>query len=261
VDEGFLAEFTKWVAGGGDGTGRRQKPPEAAPKALNFYALYMALALAADPQPDTKVRETLTGLRKNVMADQIEDGSWVAWTETRPPLFTTSNTAATALALLALRPTDAGPDKAIRDKAHKWLQTPPADKDAQDLALRLVIAHRFNQPDESTKPLLKQLRAQQNPDGGWSQAKDMTSDAYATGQALFALAEAGVKLADPAVKRGHAFLAKTQQPDGGWPMTSRPCPPSNKGSKSLIPITGAGAAWATLGLVRTTPNLTKSHRP
>ena len=36
------------------------------------------------------------------------------------------------------------------------------------------------------------LIAQQRPDGGWSQIPTLTSDAYATGQALTALAESGV---------------------------------------------------------------------
>jgi hypothetical protein len=33
-------------------------------------------------------------------------------------------------------------------------------------------------------------------------------------------------------------------------MRSRPVKPGGKGSTSLIPITGAGSAWAVLGLVR-----------
>ena len=42
----------------------------------------------------------------------------------------------------------------------------------------------------------------------------------------------------------------SQRDDGSWPMTSRPVKPGGEGSKSLIPITGAGSAWAVLGLVR-----------
>ena len=72
----------------------------------------------------------------------------------------------------------------------------------------------------------------------------------ATGQALYALAHAGIKPNDPVITRAHAFLIKTQRADGSWPMTSRPIHPKGAGSKSLIPITGAGSAWAVLGLVR-----------
>ena len=87
-------------------------------------------------------------------------------------------------------------------------------------------------------------------DGGWSQAKDMASDAWATGQALYALASAGLKADDPAIARGQAFLVKSQREDGSWPMTSRPTKPGGEGAKNLVPIIGAGSAWAVLGLVR-----------
>jgi hypothetical protein len=78
----------------------------------------------------------------------------------------------------------------------------------------------------------------------------MASDAWATGQALYALAHAGAKSDEPVIRRALAFLIKTQRADGSWPMTSRPVKPGGEGSKSLIPITGAGSAWAVLGLVR-----------
>ncbi|MEX0714517.1 MAG: hypothetical protein WD278_19430 [Pirellulales bacterium] len=55
---------------------------------------------------------------------------------------------------------------------------------------------------------------------------------------------------DPSVDRAHAFLIQTQRDDGSWPMTSRPTKPGGEGSKSLIPITGAGSAWAVMGLAR-----------
>ena len=59
-----------------------------------------------------------------------------------------------------------------------------------------------------------------------------------------------MKSDEPAIRRGQAFLIKTQRADGAWPMTSQPVKPGGEGSKSLIPITGAGSAWAVLGLVR-----------
>ena len=61
---------------------------------------------------------------------------------------------------------------------------------------------------------------------------------------------AGMKRDDPVIALVQAFLIRTQRDDGSWPMTSRPVKPGGEGSKSLIPITGAGGAWAVLGLVR-----------
>ena len=78
----------------------------------------------------------------------------------------------------------------------------------------------------------------------------MASDAWATGQALYALAHAEMKSSDPVVARAQSFLVRTQRDDGSWRMTSRPTKPGGKGCKSLIPITCAGTAWAILGLVR-----------
>lgn len=78
----------------------------------------------------------------------------------------------------------------------------------------------------------------------------MASDAWATGQAIYALAHAGFKSDASIIARAHAFLIRTQREDGSWPMTSRPIKPDGKGATSLIPITGGGSAWGVLGLVR-----------
>jgi hypothetical protein len=79
----------------------------------------------------------------------------------------------------------------------------------------------------------------------------MTSDAWATGQALYALANAGINADDDmTIRRGQTFLIKTQAADGSWPMASRPIQPGGGGATSLVPITGAGSAWAVLGLAR-----------
>ena len=95
------------------------------------------------------------------------------------------------------------------------------------------------------------IKKRQNVDGGWSQSREMTSDAWATGQALYALAHERTEPDEPVITRPRAFLIKTQRDDGSWPMTSRPVEPGGtEGCKSLIPITGGGGAWAVLGLVR-----------
>jgi hypothetical protein len=103
---------------------------------------------------------------------------------------------------------------------------------------------------EEWQSLVKRIRERQNPDSGWSQAEGMASDAWATGQALYALGQARVKPDAPVLTRAQGFLIRTQRDDGSWPMASRPVKPGGQGSKCLIPITGARSAWAVLGLVR-----------
>jgi len=262
VDEAVLTEFTNWIAAGGDGKGRVQKPPPAAPKAMNMYAPFMALGLAADRQPSAEVAKTLAGLRNTSRGDQLDNGSWMAWPTTRPPIFDTSDVAMTALATIAQTPVPGGADdadmKAARMKALKWLDAAPIENDLQATALRVISSRRADPKIALSPKLLERILERQKPDGGWAQAKDMASDAHATGQALWALADSGRSADDPAVKRGHAFLVKTQRPDGSWEMTSRPCPPSNKGAGNLQPIGGAGAAWGVMGLVRSSPVIAKT---
>jgi hypothetical protein len=252
VDEPVLAELTKWVAESGDGKFGLERPAEA-PKAASPKAIYFALALGADPKPDEASQKGLKLLLKTVIAEQTENGSWSTWPATRPPIFGNSDESLTALATLAVLPAAAAGDKeakAARDNGVKWLAETKMDDDAQSTALRLVLWTRLARPAEEWEPLPKKIKDRQNADGGWGQTRDMASDAWATGQALYALAHAGIKPDDAAVARGQAFLLKTQREDGSWPMTSRPTAPGGKGSTSLIPITGAGSAWAVLGLVR-----------
>jgi hypothetical protein len=257
VDGAFLDETVAWLIKAGDGAKRVPARPAAVPRAMNYHAPNHALALAASPAPSGEVRAALKVLRNTVRSEQIENGSWLAWPDTRPPIFGASNQVSTAFAALALASGPAAEldaeSKAATDRASAWLRSAGPDDELQASTLRLMLAARCAEPDSVTKPLVDEIRRRQNSDGGWSQIKSMASDAYATGQALYALAGAKMDPADDAIKRGQAFLLKTQRPDGAWPMTSRPCPPSNKGAGNLIPITGAAASWATLGLVRSSP--------
>jgi squalene-hopene/tetraprenyl-beta-curcumene cyclase len=252
VDEPVLAELTKWVAESGDGKFALTRPASA-PNAASPKAVYFALALGADPTPDAVSLAGMNRLLRTVKSEQTGNGSWSAWPETRPPIFGSSDESLTALATLALLPAaTAGDDaaKAAFDKGIKWLTETKTNDDPQSLALRLVLWKKLDRPAEQWQLLGRRIIKRQNPDGGWSQTIDMPSDAWATGQALYALAHAGKSSDEPAISRARAFLIKTQRDDGSWPMTSRPVKPGGEGCKSLIPITGAGTAWAVLGLVR-----------
>jgi hypothetical protein len=224
---------------------------------VNEAPLLLALGLEGG-----NARAAPDGLKKllaSVLSDQGEDGSWKLSYEFRP--IGSSPETLTTLALLALSAPNA-PDmgregKAAREKGLKWLRATNADEEPQAAALRLVLWRRLGLPAAEWEPLVKKLRGAQNADGGWGQTKGARSDAYATGQALYALAEAGAKPGDEAVRKAQWFLAAPQREDGSRAMASRAIMRDGKPPKNLSPITHAGSAWAVMGLVRSSPDLAK----
>jgi squalene cyclase len=83
----------------------------------------------------------------------------------------------------------------------------------------------------------------------------LPSDAYATGQALVALKEAGALMPSEApYKRGAQFLMNTQMEDGSWYVRSRTIPfqPYFDGGFPYGPdqfISAAATNWATMALI------------
>jgi hypothetical protein len=104
---------------------------------------------------------------------------------------------------------------------------------------------------------VRDLLRGQRPDGGWPQLSTLASDAYATGQALVALRQAGgVLVTDPSFKRGAEFLLKTQLEDGSWYVQSRAIP-IQPYFESGFPhgrdqwISAAASNWAVMALAFT----------
>jgi squalene cyclase len=83
----------------------------------------------------------------------------------------------------------------------------------------------------------RSLIALQRSDGGWSQIPTLASDAYATGEAVTALAESGsLAVTDPVYRQGVQFLLNTQLEDGSWYVRSRAVPrPAHFDSQFPIP--------------------------
>jgi len=97
--------------------------------------------------------------------------------------------------------------------------------------------------------------AEQHADGGWSQLDSLPTDAYASGQALYALNQSGeLDVADPAYQKGIAFLLRTQETDGSWHVKTRTFPfvpyiDSGFPHKGDQFISAAGSNWATIALL------------
>jgi hypothetical protein len=159
---------------------------------------------------------------------QRPDGRWRAPSH-RPPM-TSSDFQVTAAALRAIQIYGPKTQRAkyveVVKRATDWLmKARPQTTDARVFQLLGLAWGGVKADNEIIKRGVGELLSMQRADGGWSQLPTLASDAYATGQALVALRQAGgVAASDPAFKRGIEFLLKTQLEDGSWYVRSRAVP-------------------------------------
>jgi hypothetical protein len=154
---------------------------------------------------------------------QRADGRWSDPSH-RPPL-EASDFQATAASVRALR--SYAPqarrgeyELAIR-RGSEWLKSARPISN-EDRAFRLLGLSWAGASADDVREISRDLFAKQRADGGWAQHESLASDAYATGQALVALLEAGVlAVTEEACKRGVAFLLSTQLEDGSWYVRTR----------------------------------------
>jgi hypothetical protein len=149
-------------------------------------------------------------------------------------------------------PAEAADTKARIGTARSWLQSHQPTR-LQEHAFK-VLGLKWSAADRRTiETAARALQALQRQDGGFSQLPTLSSDAYATGIALFALHESGMPAADPVYQRGLKFLLSTQAPDGTWHVKSRSLafqPYFESGYPYARDqwISAAGAAYATLAI-------------
>jgi squalene-hopene/tetraprenyl-beta-curcumene cyclase len=196
-------------------------------------------------------------LRDLIVHWQQADGSWKAAgqlpAQHRPVAETNSVT--TMWTVLALATLDRGQasDDAIK-RALAFLKTVEPGISTESLIGKLLVERRFGQRERADE-LLRELLARQHADGGWSWRKDAAdSDAFATGQALYALTEAQLPTDAAPIERGCSYLVGSQKPDGSWPVSPRAISSAtNEGRLArLTPIYEYwGSAWAIIGLTHT----------
>jgi squalene-hopene/tetraprenyl-beta-curcumene cyclase len=107
-----------------------------------------------------------------------------------------------------------------------------------NFALLGLLASGVTRNEPSAYNLISLLLQRQNADGGFG-LDGKKSDAFATGQTVYALKLAGFSDADPQIARAMNFLTRTQDQSGAW-KTYR----SNQGGAEK-----AETMWAVLGLV------------
>ena len=196
--------------------------------------------------------------RARIVEMQQADGSWKPGGQ----LFSTNRSAAEATQLttmwaaLALSEALDVASKGSVGRARTYLKDAQAGKILEWLAVRLLLARKLEETDVA-ESVARELLARQNPDGGWASLHGAATDAFATGQALYALAGSGERGAADAIARGRKLLIGTQAADGSWTVPpAAVTSPTKKGErlKSLEPIYRYwGSAWAAIGLASTLP--------
>jgi len=215
---------------------------------------YVLISLAAAGHPADAATDALVRLLRR---GQFPDGRWVS--PVRPPSEASVFTA-TAVSLRGIQlygnPRSAA-DRAAIDAGAAWLRK-STPENTEDATFRLLGITWTGAPSSERRAAVDALLAAQKSDGGWAQLDYRASDAYATGQVLVALHEAGISAKSPAYQRGVRYLLDTQLADGSWLVRTRTLP-TQIYFESGFPhgehqfISAAGTNWAMQALAWSVP--------
>lgn len=157
----------------------------------------------------------------HIAALQRKEGDWPNYGTARPPLedggFSHTAKGIRVLRLYPIAGRKAEFDERVA-RAAKWLES--ADpRTTEDRSMQLLgIAWAGRKPPTNR---VKELLAKQRAEGGWGQTDHLAADAYATGEALWALHESGMAATDAAYRRGVEYLLRTQEESGEWHVVTR----------------------------------------
>jgi hypothetical protein len=217
--------------------------------------LYALAGLAASGQQPDRVIDAMVA---NVAAQQLHDGRWKRpnpGAVARPPI-EDGDVYRTAIAISVFKAFAAPGRVDYRERvarAQQWLAS-VVPVTADDRNWQLIGLDCAGADSATIEKLGKAIVAQQRPDGGWSQRAELKSDAYATGQTLFALSFThAVPATNAAVQKGVKYLLSTQRADGSWYVRSR-SPKFQPFFESGFPyghdqwISAMATGWATAAL-------------
>jgi ankyrin repeat protein len=227
-----------------------QDPPPGV-DGMEFSLLQITAANLA-PQLSTD------SLVHHIAALQRKEGDWPNYGVARPPLedggFSHTAKGIRVLRLYPIPGRQAEFDDRV-ERAAKWLEAvEPRTTEDRSMQILGVTWAGHKAPSNRIQLLISKQRA----DGGWGQTDHLASDAYATGEALWALHESGIGSADAAYRRGVDYLLRTQQETGEWHVTTRalgfqPYFQSGFPHDHDQWISQAGTAMATIALTFATP--------
>ncbi|MFO1518917.1 MAG: Ig-like domain-containing protein [bacterium] len=131
--------------------------------------------------------------------------------------------------------------KQAADKALNWIASAKAET-TQDKVFKILALSQYGSSAQKqlVPPLVEQLKKEQRDDGGWAETAAMKgSNAYATGQVLYAFKNAGVSVSSPEFGKGVRFLLDHQKITGDWPAEN---------TQTGRPSEFAPTMWAVIGL-------------
>ena len=215
--------------------------------------LYELFGFAATGRPPDEYTDSLVHYLKRI---QEKEGYWASGRGNRPPL-SSDDFITTALTVNALKVYSPEAERADTKKrlalAARWLEA-GKPLNSQERAFHLLGLKWAGGNDGVIEHGIKLLAATQRPDGGFPQLPTMGSDAYATGQALYALHLAGgMETSNAVYQKGVRYLLRTQAADGSWHVKTRALP-LQPYFESGFPygqdqwISAAGTSWASMAL-------------
>jgi squalene cyclase len=223
---------------------------------INGGVIGAGYALVGIDAADVPPNSTTDAMVHYIAARQLNDGRFRSPNANRAPL-EYSDVSATAVAIRALQaytpPGRAAETSAIVRRAAAWLLA-VSPRGTEETSLQVQGLAWAGAERREIERRAAALAAEQRPDGGWAQLPELPSDAYATGQTLVALQQAGhLSARATRYRRGVAFLLDTQRADGSWLVISR-----SRGTQPYFEsgfphgtnqfISAAGTAWATSAL-------------
>ena len=214
------------------------------------------LGLAEEGVAPNYITDALTSCLASL---QQPEGDWhLIGIDFRPPL-TGSPIVSTALAIRGLKeylPPGRRDEVKVRiDRALGFIRA-AASHDTQDETYKLLGLIWAGAPAAEAAAQARRLLALQRAEGGWGQVPTMEPDAYATGQALYALHASGRTATTVAYEKGVQYLLRTQLEDGTWFVRSRafgfqPYFESGFPHGTDQFISAAATSWAAMALAYT----------
>jgi ankyrin repeat protein len=205
--------------------------------------------------------ETTDALVAVIASQQQADGTWGGLPIGRPPLedsvWIRTAMAARALSRYTIPARRAEFERRIAN-ARRWLAESRPRLPYERTFQLLGLLWTGGAPADIERSAAE-VKKMQRSGGGWSQLDQLDPDAYATGIALYALAQYGLSPQDALYRRGVDYLLSTQLADGSWHVRSR-SPKLQPYFQSGFPhdhdqwISSAATAFAVAALAEAVPS-------